>query len=172
VSQRGGQCPTKFPRPPRAGRIETQTLTPRGYAGYLLSVNLLGFRTDDGGHVILGSQPHPFVLSGKAGQRWPKRATQIPDAALKLPGRLHGPARLTVLRHVDVGGDALALRAAPYPAGGLHGGHVIVLWNAGDRGQLVSLHFADHRHPRRFTLKGRIAAAVKIALSERGAPLP
>jgi len=32
------------------------------------------------------------------------------------------------------------LRNPPYPAGGIHGGHVSVVWNAGGAGYVVSGH--------------------------------
>jgi hypothetical protein len=69
----------------------------------------------------------------------------------EIPGRpgLGGrPVRLSVLRRIRVGGrPGLLLRAGPYPAGGLHGGHVVALWNDGGRGYVVSLHFEDGGHP-------------------------
>jgi hypothetical protein len=157
------RCPKEFPRSGDSDRIVTQMLTPRGYAGYLLSFNDLSFHTSDGGHVILGGQPKPLELGGRPGRRWPQRAQQEPDDELKVPARLHGPRRLVLLQNAEVGGaDAIVLRAARYPIGGVHGGHVIVLWNAGGHGQMVSLHFAT----RRYSERDRVTAALAVARSE------
>ena len=35
---------------------------------------------------------------------------------------------------------AALLRAPPYPQGGIHGGHVVILWNQDGHGYLVSAH--------------------------------
>src|SRR4051794_37147393 len=160
--QRGSEaeCPSQFPRRP-ASHVLVESLTPHGYRGYLASFNIEGFSGDDVGHVILGSQPRPLPLRGRPDEPWPS-AGAIADPQLKL-GR-----GLRLLRHVRVGGAAgLALRAPPYPAGGVHGGHVLVVWNSGGRGYLVSLHFADRRHPTRYPELTRLQAALAIAQSMR-----
>jgi hypothetical protein len=157
-------CPAVYPRRGASDQIESQVLTPKRYGGYLLSINDVSFKTADLGHVILAGQPRQFVLGGGSpGERWPQRADQKPDSRLGLPARIRGRRWLVLVEHVDVGGDAIVLRAAPYPAGGLHGGHVIVLWNAGGHGRVVSLHFGGGR----YTERERIAAALAIARSER-----
>jgi hypothetical protein len=140
--------------------VLVQSLTPRGYAGYLASFNNEGFAGDDAGHVILGRQPHPLYLQGAVGAPWPA-AGQLPDPALKLDAR-----GSKVVGRVRVGASpGLVLCAPPYPSGGVHGGHLIVLWNRRGAGYLVSLHFADRHRPNRYPQAARVAAALAIARS-------
>jgi hypothetical protein len=35
-------------------------------------------------------------------------------------------------------------RVADYPDGGVHGGHLAVVWNQGQAGYALSTHFAEH----------------------------
>jgi hypothetical protein len=53
--------------------------------------------------------------------------------------------RLRVLRRVRIAGHrGLLLKAAPYPSGGVHGGHIAAVWSQDGAGYAVSLHF-EHR---------------------------
>jgi hypothetical protein len=108
-------------------------------------------------HLLFGTRCRPFPLT-TADSVWPRALAQVlPDDlgligfTAEIPGRprLGGkPVRLKVLRRTSVAGRrALLMRVAPYPAGGLHGGHVVALWNDGGRGYVVSLHFQDDGHP-------------------------
>ena len=45
----------------------------------------------------------------------------------------------SVARH-----PALLLTVAGFPAGGIHGGHVAVVWNQGSDGYVLSMHFGEH----------------------------
>lgn len=61
------------------------------------------------------------------------------------PDRGRGPvsrgARPTVLRRLTVAGrPGLLIRAAPHPGGGIHGGHLGVVFDAGADGYLVTGH--------------------------------
>lgn len=50
---------------------------------------------------------------------------------------------MTVLRRVAVRSHpALLLRAASHPGGGVHGGHVAVVWNQRRHGYVFSIHAA------------------------------
>ena len=40
------------------------------------------------------------------------------------------------------GNRAAVLREPPYPQGGIHGGHVVIVWNQGGHGYIVSAHGA------------------------------
>ncbi|HEX8053040.1 MAG TPA: hypothetical protein VF517_08600 [Thermoleophilaceae bacterium] len=145
-------------------------MTHDAYAGYLLDFNQPAFGGDDLGHMLLGAQPRPLDVNGTVGQTWPRRSTGAPDTELRLPARTDGPRarRLAIVRVVRVGdADALVLRSPPMPAGGIHSGHVIVLWNLAGRGYEVSLHLADSRRPGRYTERERIRAAVTVARSYR-----
>jgi hypothetical protein len=146
-------CPTLFPRDPRGGGVTVRPLIDPRYEGYLINFNA-GFATDDAGHLLIGAQPRPIMLR-------PVRAS--PQLALR--------GKLVELRRAAVGGaDAVVLRARPYPQGGLHGDHLVLLWNASGRGLLVSLHFTDRRRPDRFGREARIEAALRIAESFEPVP--
>jgi hypothetical protein len=103
-------------------------------------------------HLLIGGRCRPWDLRTRGG-RWPavpRSATG--DGDLRLVGTeplrpgesaLEEAERggLRVLRAARVGGArALVLRNPPYPAGGIHGGHVSVVWNAGGAGYVVSGH--------------------------------
>jgi hypothetical protein len=138
-------CPSRWPRGSSRMAPELEDLTRPKFRGYLLSLNQAGFRTSDFGHLILGGQPRPFALRGRTGA-----------------DRRLGIIRAAVVRSAQVGAaPALVLRAPPYPRGGVHGGHVIVLWNRGGHGYLVSLHFAGGHA--RYSQAQRIDAALAIA---------
>ena len=48
------------------------------------------------------------------------------------------------MRRTTVGrAPALLLRVADYPDGGVHGGHLALVWNQDGSGYTLSLHFAD-----------------------------
>ena len=40
---------------------------------------------------------------------------------------------------------ALLIQVAHYPRGGIHGGHIAVVWNQNGNGYVVSLHFTERR---------------------------
>jgi hypothetical protein len=108
-------------------------------------------------HLLIGTRCTPFPLRARR-DRWPAAITRVGSRDLGLigetpevpgrPGVGGRPVRLTVLRRVQVGGrPGLLLRVRPYPAGGVHGGHVVALWNANGRGYVVSVHFQDDGRP-------------------------
>jgi hypothetical protein len=108
-------------------------------------------------HLLFGARCRPFPLATRQ-STWPLVPPRVlpDDLGLigftpEIPGRpgVGGrPVRLTVLQRIRVAGrPGLLLRVKPYPAGGLHGGHVMALWNDAGRGYLVSLHFEDGGHP-------------------------
>jgi hypothetical protein len=51
----------------------------------------------------------------------------------------HLPARRIAAARVH-GAAATVLQEPPYPKGGIHGDHVLVLWNEGGHGYMVSVH--------------------------------
>ncbi len=98
-------------------------------------------------HLLIGARDGPWDLR-TAADRWPRGMSRGDDLRLVgaealQPGdsftpRLVRPRALTrtrVARH-----PALLLRVADYPAGGLHGGHLAVVWNQEGLGHLASLH--------------------------------
>jgi hypothetical protein len=75
----------------------------------------------------------------------------------QLPARRVGSARVDDAR-------ATVLREPPYPAGGLHGGHVVVLWNEGGHGYLISV------HGERLSQRALVSIALAMARSTRAGP--
>jgi hypothetical protein len=74
---------------------------------------------------------------------------------------------MTVMRHAMVQSrPALLLQAAPNPDGGIHGGHLVVVWNQGHRGYVFSIHTA---HPVPVTQRDQ---AVALAAAESMARIP
>lgn len=112
-------------------------------------------------HAIVGQQARrvPPVAEGL---RFPMRDVVIPVRGGGRFVQQRAPRRLAVVR---VGGArATVYAAAPYPQGGLHGGHVAVLWNAGGHGHIVSLHAVGMRR--------REVAALAIALARSVSATP
>jgi hypothetical protein len=165
---RVGLCPRLFPRGQGRGGVAIQPLSGREGVGYLLDLHVAGFASDDAGHVILGAQPGPLALDGRAGRPWPERRAEPPVEGLGLLTGQFGREPLVVERRTSVGvSEALVLHGPPYPRGGIHGGHVVVLWNLDGHGQLVSLHFTSRRHPERYPHRARVATALAMARSTR-----
>jgi hypothetical protein len=110
-------------------------------------------------HVLFGGTCRRWDLRAR-GDRWPATLTAGDDGEdLRLigtttlvPGESEAArtrVRLRVLRHARVGSAAaLVLRNPPYPVGGINGGHVSVVWNAGSAGYVVTGHaVASREHP-------------------------
>jgi hypothetical protein len=95
-------------------------------------------------HLLIGGQRHSFGAdwSGIDPElRITTRLVRIPmrgggTFVQQLPARRIGEATVH-------GAPALLLREPPYPKGGLHGGHVLVLWNQAGHGYIVSVHGID-----------------------------
>jgi len=152
-------------------------LAPRGGRDYARGpAKLLSFSDfaieGEGGHLLLGERRARYDLRGRLGEpfarrgrdplRIPSRHRSVPDPSRGRPFVTESPAR--ILRRATVRGHpALVLEAPPYPRGGLHGDHAIVVWNEGGRGRLVSLHFDDEHDPGRYDRDDRIAAALAVA---------
>lgn len=97
-------------------------------------------------------------------------ALRIPSRTRTVPivggGRFVVAVTSRVIGRVVVDGRrALVLEAAPYPQGGIHGGHVIVVWNASGHGHVVSVHYDGA------PLADRIQAALAVADSETPSPV-
>ena len=105
-------------------------------------------------HADMGHQARPFGPVSER-LRFPTRTRSIP---MRGGGRFVTQRAQRRLATAWVGGARAAVyQAAPYPQGGLHGGHVVVLWNAGGRGRLVSLHAVGL--PRREVVRLALAVA-------------
>ncbi|HEX2161459.1 MAG TPA: hypothetical protein VHF88_06525 [Thermoleophilaceae bacterium] len=76
----------------------------------------------------------------------------VGHSVVELPTRRVGTTRVH-------GRRAAIMKAPPYPKGGIHGDHAIVMWNEGGHGYLVSAHSESSRRATQ--------AAIGIARSSR-----
>jgi hypothetical protein len=111
---------------------------------YLLSaLNGIDDRGPHVFHLLVGGQRLPFGPGWRAIDPGLRVTTRL----VRIPVRGGGtfvserPAR-RIGRAVVHGAAALLLREPDYPAGGLQGGHVLLLWNQAGHGYLVSVHGA------------------------------
>lgn len=142
-------CPARLP----AARwyVRYQTLR-GGRAEYLTNLDTKPSLSGDPFHVLAGGRRGRFSLA-TAGSKWPvdtdlERDLGLVGALPLKPGQPGDtkarPVRLTLLRRAAVNRHrALLLQVAGYPKGGVHGGHLAVVWNQGRDGYALSLHFAE-----------------------------
>jgi hypothetical protein len=152
------RCPAWLPAPPRrdggpAFHVGNRDIDGSA-CGYLTELHL---RTADPGatrstgrypfHVWFGGRCEPFAIDADDG-RWPPAPDRtsylgLVGVAPEAPG---GPSheRLVRPRVVAVtsvrGHTALVLAVAPFPRGGLHGGHYAIVWNEDGDGYALSIH--------------------------------
>src|SRR5215211_1576832 len=134
-------CPTRWPSS-RGREARTARIYETAPDVYLINADN-GF-SRRGGHVfhlLLGGQRMPF-------RRWPRGVDprlRITTRKVTTPIRGGGeyvqqlPARRIATVRVH-GARADVLQEPPYPAGGLHGGHLVVLWNEDGHGYIASVH--------------------------------
>lgn len=96
-------------------------------------------------HVVIGGQRRPFG---------PGLTGIDPELGVITPRRV-GAASVH-------GSRAAVLQEAPYPKGGIHGGHVVILWNERGHGYVVSAHGSRIRQ------RAVIEAALDVARSTSG----
>jgi hypothetical protein len=167
-------CPRRLPR--AAWHVRYRSLE-RSRSRYLMDLRV---EDNSGGaqHVLAGGRRRRFSLSEVDGH-WPAR---VPRAGARCCARagdlgligarersvgIWEPVRMSVIRHARVRSrPALLLEAAPHPDGGIHGGHLVVVWNQGLRGYVFSIHAAN---PRRVTQRDE---AVALAAAEAMGRIP
>jgi hypothetical protein len=159
-------CPSGWPQASRPARVRLRLYEDAGSASYLLE-------EQDGlsdrapvFHVLFGGQRKPFPagFEGGGGQlRLTTRRVVTPYYASPKGGRVLG--RTVVERPTRRVGTttvrdqrAAIMQAPPFPAGGIHGGHTVVMWNEGGHGYLVSTHSETSR-------RAATRAALQIARS-------
>ncbi len=157
-------CPTRWPDVARPGGPRLHLWG--GRAAYLLEAQD-GF----GGrsavfHVLLGGQEKPFPAGFEGGGRQLKLTTRRETTPILADGEPTGrdfvvalPTRVVGATRVH-GHPAAILKAPPYPKGGIHGGHAVVMWNEGGHGYLVSTHSETSR-------RGATRTAIEIARSSQ-----
>ena len=148
-------CPHRLPG--RRGTAAPYQVSHRdlalGRCSYLLDVNEDVNEQIAPVHVLVGGTTNRYSLATRAGL-WPRRLPKRTDDALRLIGarplkpgdREASRVRAKVMRRSKVRDQkALILRIEPYPTGGLHGGHLVVLFNRATASYAVSLHWSDAR---------------------------
>jgi hypothetical protein len=169
-------CPRSYPLTSQSAVTITTTQF-RAPSSYWIETNdAAGFAADDDGHLIFGGQRPTFSLRGAVGQTWPRPGERFPVQQLGIPRLMTIPLQgggtfaqqrpPRVVAHVTVRAHrGLVLAAPPYPLGGIMGGHVLVLWNEGGHGYLVSLHYGSRSQGHSFSRSQRIEAALTVARS-------
>lgn len=128
-------CPSTFPRP---GGFERARQFERERCHSLVNYEPRDVRGPGVFHLIVAARCGALSLRARAG-RWP--ATYPARRDMRLLGVPEPQGRLVVLRRTTVRGrPALLLRNPPYPAGGIHGGHLTVLFVRGDSSYAVTGH--------------------------------
>ena len=139
-------CPTGWPRATRPAKVRLRLY--EGESAYLLEAQSGFGSRSPVFHVLFGGQRTPFRAgfegAGKS-LRVTTRRRVVPFYASPRGGRVLGhdvvelPTRLVRTTRIH-GQRAGIMKSPPYPKGGIHGGHTIVMWNEGDHGYLVSTH--------------------------------
>jgi hypothetical protein len=155
-------CPATWPRHRGPGQPKLQFLENATDAYLIDASNGFSQRGPDVFHVLLGGQRRP-VTPGPTGidpaLRLTTRRVTVPmkgggEFVQALPFRRIGSSTVH-------GNRAAVLREPPYPQGGIHGGHVVIVWNQGGHGYIVSAHGA------RMPQSDIISAALQLARSTR-----
>ena len=141
------RCPTRLPD--AQWRVRYQTLE-RGRRAYLTDFRAPNTANGLAHHVLAGGRVGKFPLRARR-REWPAALPLARD--LGLLGAKQGrsgrwkPVRLQVVRSSHVHRrQALLLRAAEFPNGGIHGGHLGVIWNEGRNGYTLTIHFSPDAH--------------------------
>jgi hypothetical protein len=141
-------CPTRLPK--ARWKVAHQTLR-GGRLEYLIDLETNRTGSGDPFHVLAGGRHGRFLLNTTNG-KWPTNTGLTRDLGLVgakplKPGQRHEqqqPVRLKLVRRSTVGEYlALLLEVADYPDGGVHGGHLAVVWNQQRDGYVLSMHFAE-----------------------------
>ena len=134
-------CPARWPSPRGRGARKARIFEKAPDVYLIDAANGFSRRGGHIFHLLVGGQRRPF-------RHWPagvdprlrittrKVSTPIQgggEFVQQLPARRIASARVHGA-HADV------LQEPPYPAGGLHGGHLVVLWNQDGHGYLASVH--------------------------------
>ena len=144
-------CPARWPDATRPARLRLRLY--EGEAAYLLEAQSGFGNRSPVFHVLFGGQRKPFPAGFEGGGRSLRVMTRrrvVPIYASPRGGRVLGhdvvelPTRL--IRTMRIRGQrAGIMKAPPYPKGGIHGDHTIVMWNEGGHGYLVSTHSETSR---------------------------
>jgi hypothetical protein len=150
-------CPTEWPAARRPRKVGLRLFGGYGASGeddaYLLEAQTGFGSRSPVFHVLFGGQLKPFPPGFEGGGKQLRVTTRrvvSPYYASPRGGRVLGtsvverPARRVGKTRVH-GQPAAIMKAPPYPEGGIHGGHSIVMWNENGHGYLVSTHSETSR---------------------------
>jgi len=168
-------CPTEWPAAKRPAKVRLRLFGSYGSSGsddaYLLEAQTGFGSRSPVFHVLFGGQRKPFPPGFEGGGRQLRVTTRrvvTPYYASPRGGRVLGtsvverPARRVATTRIH-GQPAAILKAPPYPQGGIHGDHAIVMWNENGHGYLVSTHSETSR-------RAATRTAIQIAQSTRPEP--
>lgn len=155
-------CPATWPHHRGPGQPKLQFLGSTT-DGYLIDAsNGSSRRGAHVFHLLLGGERRPF----RPGPTGIDPALRVTTRRVTIPMKGGGefvqalPARRIATATVH-GNRAAVLRAPPYPQGGVHGGHVVIVWSENGHGYLISAHGA--RMPQRDI----VSVALQVARSTR-----
>ncbi|WP_028060509.1 hypothetical protein [Candidatus Solirubrobacter pratensis] len=120
-------------------------------------MDLRALERDEHTHVLVGGRLARFSLETTQEAMWPVHVPAPSETCCATPGDLglvgaqpgqrpgtFTPVRLKLVRRATVATHpALVLKAQGFPTGGIHGGHVIVVWNQHGHGYVLSMHAHD-----------------------------
>jgi hypothetical protein len=134
-------CPTSWPVTRAAGEPQAGVFEVASDVYLLNASNGLADRSPHIFHVLIGGQARPFGAVYKSIDPRLRVTTRYVRVSIRGGGSFVQERPATRIASAMVHGvRAAVLREPPYPQGGLHGGHLIVLWDQGGRGYLVSVH--------------------------------
>lgn len=141
-------CPTRLPK--ARWYVAHQTLR-GGRNQYLTDLETKPGGAGDPSHVLAGGRRGRFSLE-TTNAKWPvdtrlPRDLGLVGAKPLKPGQRHDEQRRVRLKLVGRSSlgkhPALLLKVTDYPDGGVHSGHLAIIWNEGNHGYTLSLHFAE-----------------------------
>lgn len=159
-------CPTEWPDARRPAKVSLRLFG--SDVAYVLEAQTGFGSRSPVFHVLLGGQEKPFPAGFEGGGKQLRVTTRrvvTPYYASPRGGRVLGtsvverPARRVGTTRIH-GQPAGILRAPPYPQGGIHGDHSIVMWNENGHGYLVSTHSETSR-------RAATRTAIQVARSTR-----
>jgi hypothetical protein len=134
-------CPTSWPITSAAGEPQVGAFDVAKDAYLLNAFNGLGDRSAHIFHLLLGGQARPFGAAYESLDPLLRVTTRYVRIPMLRGGSFVQQRPATRIAGAIVhDSHAAVLREPPYPQGGLHGDHVIVLWDQSGHGYLVSVH--------------------------------
>lgn len=157
-------CPTDWPDAGRPAKVRLRLYG--GDVAYLLEAQTGFGSRSPVFHVLFGGQRKSFPAGFEGGGKQLRVATRRVTTPIFKGGEPTGrtfvverPTRRVGTTHIH-GQPAGILKAPPYPQGGIHGDHMIVMWNEGGHGYLVSTHSEASR-------RAATRTAIQIARSTK-----